>query len=126
MGNRSAGEIAAQFEISAPAVSQHLKALRETRLVRVEVRGQQRIYTLVPESFREVDDWLQRYVRFWSNRLDRLEAAIKQGAAAASSPGAPERPARAVSARSDRDQRRRLRSAAATQTSSKGRKRKKS
>jgi DNA-binding transcriptional ArsR family regulator len=77
-GSRSAGEIAARFSISAPAVSQHLKTLRKTRLVRVEVRGQHRIYALAPEGFRELDDWLARYVRFWSGRLDRLGEVIAQ------------------------------------------------
>jgi DNA-binding transcriptional ArsR family regulator len=82
-GSRSAGEIAARFRISAPAVSQHLKALRETRLVRVEARGQQRIYTLAPDGFRPIDDWLARHIRFWSGRLDRLEAAVAQASSAA-------------------------------------------
>jgi DNA-binding transcriptional ArsR family regulator len=79
-GSRSAGEIAARFPISAPAVSQHLKALRETRLVKVEVRGQQRIYTLAPDGFREIDEWLLRNIRFWSHRLDRLGEAMARAA----------------------------------------------
>ncbi len=83
-GSRSAGEIAARFAISAPAVSQHLKTLRETRLVRVDVRGQHRIYTLAPEGFREIDDWLARTVRFWSGRLDRLGEVIEKSGNSAS------------------------------------------
>jgi len=91
-GSRSAGEIAARFDISAPAVSQHLKALRESRLVQVEVRGQKRIYTLSPEGFCEIDDWMARHARFWINRLDRLGAAM----AMAVSGGAPVGPAAAA------------------------------
>jgi DNA-binding transcriptional ArsR family regulator len=82
-GRRSAGDIAACFPISAPAVSQHLRTLRRTRLVHVEIRGQQRIYALAPDGFRDVDEWLGRYVRFWISRLDRLDAAIAQAAAPA-------------------------------------------
>jgi DNA-binding transcriptional ArsR family regulator len=81
-GRRSAGEIATRFPISPPAVSQHLRTLRQTRLVHVEIRGQKRIYALAPDGFREIDDWLGRYVRFWKNRLDRLDAAIAQAAPA--------------------------------------------
>ncbi|MGB6686681.1 MAG: metalloregulator ArsR/SmtB family transcription factor, partial [Terracidiphilus sp.] len=80
-GRRSAGDIAARFPISAPAVSQHLKTLRKTRLVHVEIRGQQRIYALAPDGFREIDEWLGRHVRFWNSRLDRLESAIAQAVA---------------------------------------------
>jgi DNA-binding transcriptional ArsR family regulator len=79
-GSQSAGEIAEKFAISAPAVSQHLKTLREARLVRVEVRGQQRIYSIAREGFKEVDDWMARHVRFWNQRLDRLEAVLAEAA----------------------------------------------
>lgn len=57
-GERSAGEIGAEFSITAPAVSQHLKALREAGLVRVRVEAQRRIYSLDPAGIDEVRKWL--------------------------------------------------------------------
>src|SRR5687767_7850741 len=75
-GAQPAGELAARFELSAPAVSQHLKALREAGLVRVVVDGQRRIYSLDPEGLGEVDRWLGKVRSFWSGRLDALEAAL--------------------------------------------------
>ena len=56
--------------MTAPAVSQHLKVLREARLVDVRVEAQRRIYTLNPLGLAEIDDWLARVRRFWSERLD--------------------------------------------------------
>lgn len=75
-GPRSAGALASKFELSAPAVSQHLKALREAALVRVEVDGQRRIYSLDPSGLAEIHAWLDHVRGFWSERLDRLESAI--------------------------------------------------
>ena len=77
-GPRPAGAIAAEFALSAPAVSQHLKALREAGLVRVEVDGQRRIYRLDPEGLAEVDAWIGRVRGDWKRRLDALEAALEQ------------------------------------------------
>ena len=76
-GPKPAGTLAARFDLSPPAVSQHLKALREAGLVRVEVDGQRRIYSLDPDGLAEVDHWLGRIRTFWSARLDTLEAAIE-------------------------------------------------
>jgi len=75
-GPAPSGAIAAKFELSAPAVSQHLKALREAGLVRVEVDGQRRIYSLDPAGLAAVDDWIARVRAFWTPRLDALEQAI--------------------------------------------------
>jgi DNA-binding transcriptional ArsR family regulator len=77
-GPRASGEIAASFAISAPAVSQHLKVLREARLVEVRVEAQRRIYTLNPLGLAEIDDWLARMKRFWSERLDDLERELRK------------------------------------------------
>jgi DNA-binding transcriptional ArsR family regulator len=77
-GPRPAGAIAADFELSAPAVSQHLKTLREAGLVRVEVRGQRRIYSLEPNGLAAVDAWIATIRGFWSERLDALAAEIEQ------------------------------------------------
>ncbi|MCR9144798.1 MAG: metalloregulator ArsR/SmtB family transcription factor [bacterium] len=76
----SAGEIAGSFSISAPAVSQHLKILREARLVQARVDAQKRFYAPDPEGLAEVEAWLQNLRGFWNPRLDRLEASLRQAA----------------------------------------------
>jgi DNA-binding transcriptional ArsR family regulator len=75
-GERSAGDIVAEFDVSAPAISQHLKVLREAGLVRVRVDGQRRIYGLDPDGLAEIDGWLERVRRFWGARLDALEREL--------------------------------------------------
>jgi DNA-binding transcriptional ArsR family regulator len=77
-GALSSGEIASRFEVSAPAVSQHLKALRDAKLVTVRPVAQKRIYELNPEGIEEVSDWVARIRAFWNPRLDALEAALKK------------------------------------------------
>ena len=77
-GPRPSGAIAAEFALTPPAVSQHLKALRQAGLVRVEVDGTRRIYSLDPDGLAAVEDWLVRMRRFWSGRLDALTAALEQ------------------------------------------------
>ena len=78
-GDRAAGDIGQRFPISAPAVSQHLRALREAGLVRVRVEGQRRIYSLDPGGLAAMDAWLGRMRSFWSRRLDRLDRELRQG-----------------------------------------------
>lgn len=74
----SAGALAENFRMTPPAVSQHLKALKEARLVQVRVDGQRRIYSLNPQGLSEIDDWLDTIRRFWRGRLDALEEALGQ------------------------------------------------
>jgi len=74
----SAGSIAQRFDMSAPAVSQHLKVLRDAKLVRVRADAQRRIYALDPAGFDEMDEWLTRIRRFWRGKLDLLERALKE------------------------------------------------
>lgn len=76
-GERSAGDIATGFQVSAPAISQHLKVLRQARLVRVRRQAQRRIYALDPAGFLELDRWLARVGRFWCRRLDLLERQLR-------------------------------------------------
>ncbi len=66
-----------QFDVSAPAISQHLKVLREARLVSVRADAQRRIYTLDAAGLDEIDHWLIGIRRFWSHRLDALERALE-------------------------------------------------
>lgn len=77
-GERAAGDIADRFAVSAPAISQHLKILREAKLVAVRVEGQRRIYSLDPAGLDEIDDWLANVRRFWKGRLDALEHALRE------------------------------------------------
>ena len=74
-----AGEIAARFPISRPAVSRHLRVLRESGLVHVRRDAQRRLYSLDPAPLAELDAWLERYRRFWTNRLDALDTEVKRG-----------------------------------------------
>lgn len=73
----SAGEIGSGFTISAPAISQHLKVLKEAGLVNVRVQGQHRIHSLNVSGFDEIEAWLHRTRGFWSQRLDALEQELR-------------------------------------------------
>ena len=70
---RTVNEIVARFDISQPAISRHLRVLREAGLVSVQPRGQTRVYKLETKPLQEIDTWLSRYRRFWADRLDALE-----------------------------------------------------
>ena len=76
-GALSASDIGARFPISAPAVSQHLKVLREAGLVRVEKRAQQRIYRVNPEAMAVVETWAAAVRRQWERRFDALDALLR-------------------------------------------------
>ncbi len=78
-GERAAGALGGDFKISAPAISQHLKTLREAGLVRVRIDGQRRIYSLDPTGFEEMEAWFEKMRRFWSGRLDALERELEKG-----------------------------------------------
>jgi DNA-binding transcriptional ArsR family regulator len=77
----AAGQIAEHFDFSPPAISQHLKVLREAKLVSVRVDAQRRIYGIDPAGFVELDQWLARVKRFWPPKLDALERELRQGLA---------------------------------------------
>lgn len=71
-GEQSAGDLAASFSVSRPAISRHLRILREAGLVRWRGDAQRRIYALEPEPLGELDEWLDQYRRFSTDALDRL------------------------------------------------------
>jgi DNA-binding transcriptional ArsR family regulator len=75
-GPRSAGAIAAEFDISRPAVSRHLRVLREHGLVHDEVRGRERLYRLDLAPLAPLDDWLTQLRTGWASRLDALETEV--------------------------------------------------
>jgi DNA-binding transcriptional ArsR family regulator len=72
-GERAAGELADAFpKHSQPAISRHLRVLREAGLVNVRPDEQRRVYSLRAEGLRELDAWLARYRAFWEVQLDAL------------------------------------------------------
>jgi DNA-binding transcriptional ArsR family regulator len=77
-GEREAGAIAAEFPVSRPAVSRHLRVLREAGLVRARGEAQRRVYSLEPAPLAEMDEWLSRYRIFWTNRLDALDTQLRR------------------------------------------------
>ncbi len=74
---RTAGELVDEFDMSAPAISQHLKVLREAGLVTVRAEGQSRVQMLNPDGLDELGDWLEKTRSFWSRRLDALERELQ-------------------------------------------------
>jgi DNA-binding transcriptional ArsR family regulator len=90
-GRRSVGELLAHFRFSQPALSQHLRVLREAGLVSARREGRQQRYRLEGEGLRSVADWLRTYERFWQGRLDALgevldDEAQKKGRTTAQRP----------------------------------------
>ncbi len=78
LGEASFGELADRFEMSRPAVSQHLKALKEAGIVVSRPDAQRRIYRLTDDSLDEVEAWLGKVREFWSQRLDKLEELLSE------------------------------------------------
>lgn len=77
-GHLSATDIYKNFRSSPPAISQHLKVLREANLVRVERRAQKRIYYVNPEPMKELEKWIQIFTQQWQERHDALEELLKR------------------------------------------------
>ena len=76
-GERAVGELVERLDLSQPAVSKHLRVLREAHLVEVRPDGQRRLYRVRPEALVELDVWLEPYRRMWRTSLDRLEVAVE-------------------------------------------------
>jgi DNA-binding transcriptional ArsR family regulator len=71
-GERPVGELVQGLELSQPAVSKHLRILREAGLVEVRGDAQRRLYSVRAEPLRDLDDWLEPYREMWNTSLDRL------------------------------------------------------
>jgi DNA-binding transcriptional ArsR family regulator len=71
--DRSVSTITESFQMSRPAVSQHLRVLLDAGLVTEQRHGRERRYRLVPERLAPVRDWISNYERFWDDRLSRLQ-----------------------------------------------------
>ena len=80
VAERSAGTIAGHFQMSRPAVSQHLRILLEAGLVTEQRHGRERRYRLVPERLAPVRDWIAHYEQFWDDHLQRLQKHLSQEA----------------------------------------------
>lgn len=75
-GELSASDISERFHSSPPAISQHLKVLREANLVRVEKRSRQRIYQINPHAMDELEQWAQHTTKLWHDRFDALDKVL--------------------------------------------------
>jgi DNA-binding transcriptional ArsR family regulator len=75
---QSVGEIERELGMPQPTVSKHLRVLREAGFVESTVDAQRRLYRLKPEPFQEVDAWLDRFRRFWSDHVDALERHLER------------------------------------------------
>jgi DNA-binding transcriptional ArsR family regulator len=82
-GEQASGEIVeviqAEFGISQPAVSQHLKVLRESGFANVRADGPRRLYTVDATPLREVDAWVEQFRGFWEHKLDALATEVARG-----------------------------------------------
>jgi len=77
-GERPVNALVAELGISQPAVSKHLRALREAGVVGVRPQAQRRLYRLRPEPLREIDLWLEPYRAMWSSSLDALDRHLEE------------------------------------------------
>src|SRR5581483_8359054 len=77
-GQLSATDISQRFDMSAPAISQHLKVLHASNLVSVEKKAQQRLYKINPNAIEELDKWFRKLKKEWEERLDRLDILLKE------------------------------------------------
>ena len=76
--SRNAGALADEFELSRPAISEHLQVLRRAALVREETRGRERHYELAAGPLADVSDWLRPFERYWRDRLSTLSTYLQE------------------------------------------------
>jgi DNA-binding transcriptional ArsR family regulator len=76
---RSAGELAARFDVTRPAISWQLRVLRDAGLVRARPDGRRRLYDVEPEGFAQIEGWLHGRRAYWEQRLDALETQLRRG-----------------------------------------------
>jgi DNA-binding transcriptional ArsR family regulator len=78
LGETSVTDLSKPFDITAPAISKHLKVLERAGLIARGREAQWRPCRIEPRGFKDVDDWLERYRRFWEERLDRLDGYLRE------------------------------------------------
>jgi DNA-binding transcriptional ArsR family regulator len=76
-GPLSASDICSRFPVSPPAISQHLKVLREAQLVHMRKQAQQHIYQINPQAMLELEDWAKHLTQLWSERFDALDRLLE-------------------------------------------------
>ncbi len=77
-GKLSASDISGKFQVSPPAISQHLKVLREVKLVDMEKRGQQHLYQINPQPMKELEGWIHKMTTLWDDRFNRLDKLLEK------------------------------------------------
>lgn len=75
---RNAGDLAGEFDLSRPAISEHLQVLRRAELVRDVVRGRERVYELAPEPLADIGTWLRPFEAYWRDRLRDLADFLEE------------------------------------------------
>jgi DNA-binding transcriptional ArsR family regulator len=108
-GERGSGAICtviqAEFAISQPGVSQHLRVLRESGFATVRAQGARRLYAVDADPLKEVEEWLQRFRGFWEQRLDALATELARGRHEGRAAAGPGDHARATAPHSAADER---------------------
>jgi DNA-binding transcriptional ArsR family regulator len=77
-GERGVTELVTLLDAPQPLVSKHLRVLREVGLVGVREQGRERVYRLNAEALKPISDWVKSYERLWTQRLDRLDAVVRE------------------------------------------------
>ncbi len=77
-GELSTNDIFQNFHFTQPAISQHLKILREAKLVEMEKRAQKHIYTINSYTLQEIENWAQSMTKVWNTRFDQLEKVLQK------------------------------------------------
>ena len=77
-GDRAIGDIAAEFDMTRPAVAKHLAILKEGDLIKVEAMGRERINKLNPVALKKARDWLDHFNHFWDDRLAKLKEVVEE------------------------------------------------
>ena len=77
-GARPIGDIAAEFDMTRPAVAKHLAILKEGGIISVEAKGRERINRLNPAALKTAADWLNYFDRFWDDRLAKLKNVVEK------------------------------------------------
>lgn len=77
-GQLPASDIYRSFKVSPQAISQHLKVLRDTKLVRVEIQAQKRLYQVNPATIHEMEEWAKRMAQQWEKRFERLDVVLEE------------------------------------------------
>lgn len=77
-GQLTSTDISNQFHISAPAISQHLKVLREANLIQMEKKAQQRLYKINPDAMEEIQKWIKKLSDLWDVRFSALDKILEK------------------------------------------------